>query len=122
MTIDALIFRAVDSGEACNIDLEQITDSGAHSDWLEMSINPISPGLLQDFINDITERKCSEISARRAATHDALTGLLNRVGINQGLTELFNRGDRAHLRATALLQIDLDYFMQVNDTYGHEAW
>ncbi|HEX7759857.1 MAG TPA: bifunctional diguanylate cyclase/phosphodiesterase [Caulobacteraceae bacterium] len=55
--------------------------------------------------------------ARHAARHDSLTGILNRAGF---LDELTNRLTRSLQRQTILL-IDLDRFKLVNDTLGHPA-
>ncbi len=119
--IGDLIQRCLTTGQPCDTDLE-ITRRGAlRSEWIELSINPIGPEGLQGVINDITERKWMEVSARRLASHDALTGLLNRQGVENSLAELFGRSTAARLSQVALLQIDLDYFKEVNDTYGHEA-
>ena len=52
---------------------------------------------------------------RRRATHDALTGLLNRAGFIQ-LAE-----DRLAAGPASLLLLDLDGFKLVNDIYGHKA-
>lgn len=52
----------------------------------------------------------------REATHDPLTGLLNRGALHQRLEQL--RGSRQH-QAMALLMMDLDHFKRVNDLYGH---
>lgn len=119
LEIDKLIKDAVESGEACNIDLE-VNQSTPQAAWFELSINPVAAGVLQGVINDVTERKRNELSAQRAAVHDSLTGLMNRTGVSRRLAELFS-GDRRNLKKTAILQIDLDYFKQVNDTYGHQA-
>jgi diguanylate cyclase (GGDEF)-like protein len=55
---------------------------------------------------------------RQEATHDSLTGLLNRRAI-LGLLELeLERAKRNNL-ALATLMVDLDHFKQVNDRYGH---
>ncbi len=52
---------------------------------------------------------------RRRATHDDLTGLLNRAGfIQQGETRL-------QAGSISLLLLDLDGFKLVNDVYGHKA-
>ncbi len=62
-----------------------------------------------------------ELSTRRLATHDALTGLLNRRGIANSLLDLFNQASPQRLRETAILLIDLDLFKPINDTFGHGA-
>lgn len=119
LEIDTLLQNAAESGEACNMDVEVLPNTPKAA-WFELSINPVAPGVLQGVINDVTERKRNELAAQRAASHDALTGLLNRTGVSRRLAELFS-GERRNLKNTALLQIDLDYFKQVNDTYGHDA-
>ncbi len=50
------------------------------------------------------------------ATHDALTGLANRV-LLQAETRAALAGDAT----TALLLLDLDHFKEINDTLGHAA-
>jgi diguanylate cyclase (GGDEF)-like protein len=54
------------------------------------------------------------------ASHDALTGLLNRVGFRQCIDRIIDsaRPGEAQL---GLLFVDLDDFKQVNDAYGHDA-
>ncbi len=54
------------------------------------------------------------------ATHDFLTGLLNRKAILQALEETMIRAQRENTRFAVLLA-DLDHFKDVNDTYGHLA-
>jgi diguanylate cyclase (GGDEF)-like protein len=61
-----------------------------------------------------TRDQLSEV--RFEATHDALTGLANRRGIEAGLADLVASGD-----SFALLVVDLDDFKPVNDTHGHAA-
>ncbi|HLV28357.1 MAG TPA: GGDEF domain-containing protein [Burkholderiaceae bacterium] len=52
----------------------------------------------------------------REATHDPLTGLLNRGALRRALDQLvtLETGPRA-----SLLMMDLDHFKRINDTYGH---
>jgi diguanylate cyclase (GGDEF)-like protein len=57
---------------------------------------------------------------RRQATHDGLTGLLNRNSILVRLSEELGRHEREG-RPLSLLMVDLDRFKSVNDTYGHLA-
>ena len=51
------------------------------------------------------------------AHHDSLTGLLNRLGLQQAIDACVVRPDPAF----ALLAIDLDNFKDVNDGHGHDA-
>jgi len=54
------------------------------------------------------------------ATHDPLTGLLNRRGMFILLSKAIARVKRTQT-SLALLFIDLDGFKQINDTHGHDA-
>jgi diguanylate cyclase (GGDEF)-like protein len=75
---------------------------------------------LQGLVDDITERKRAESAAHELAVRDAVTGLLNRRGLDNALASLLNSSS-AESRQLALLLVDLDYFKAVNDTYGHAA-
>jgi diguanylate cyclase (GGDEF)-like protein len=57
------------------------------------------------------------------ATHDGLTGLLNRVEFERRLGEALSASPRGEddQRASALMILDLDQFKVVNDTFGHAA-
>ena len=54
------------------------------------------------------------------ASHDALTGLVNRREFERRLGELIETARTQH-REHALLFMDLDNFKAVNDTCGHAA-
>jgi diguanylate cyclase (GGDEF)-like protein len=66
---------------------------------------------------DITERKQVETDVRRRAEHDALTGALNRNGIDEAIDRFLANG-QSH-DALTLLYLDLDGFKQINDRHGH---
>jgi polar amino acid transport system substrate-binding protein len=54
----------------------------------------------------------------QTATTDKLTGLYNRVKIDETLYSEFLRSQRSN-EPFSLAIVDIDYFKQVNDTYGH---
>src|ERR1700736_6268353 len=90
LQVDELLQRCLATGEPDEIDLELNRAGLPSSEWIELSVNPIGPTVLQGVLNDITERKRMELSSRRLASHDALTGLLNRRGIASSLSDLFS--------------------------------
>ena len=60
----------------------------------------------------LRENKDAKERLSHEASHDALTGLLNRGAYDL----LMKTVDTAHM---ALIIVDVDYFKQINDTYGH---
>lgn len=52
------------------------------------------------------------------ASHDALTGLVNRTEAMEALAEALERAKLKHTWV-GLLYVDIDHFKAVNDTYGH---
>ncbi|MEJ6394359.1 GGDEF domain-containing protein [Gymnodinialimonas sp. 2305UL16-5] len=66
----------------------------------------------------LTERlKAAHASAEHQARTDVLTGLPNRRAIDLDLERILKSVDEQF----TLLQVDLDLFKEVNDTYGHPA-
>jgi two-component system cell cycle response regulator len=58
--------------------------------------------------------------ARRMATTDALTGLLNRRAFVEAVERERARSDR-HAFPLSLLLLDVDHFKRINDVHGHAA-
>ena len=65
-------------------------------------------------------RMQAEEAVKFVATHDALTGLPNRIMFNQRLTHALAQAERYETRL-AVFFIDLDRFKIINDTLGHES-
>ena len=72
-------------------------------------------------LHDVTESRGLLYDLSYQASHDALTGLLNRREFAVRLQRTLNRGKHAPLKNAALLYLDLDQFKIINDTCGHEA-
>lgn len=56
---------------------------------------------------------------RLVSQTDALTGLLNRRGMEEACARL-NKSSRGKMPLAVIL-VDLDYFKEINDRFGHEA-
>ena len=69
---------------------------------------------------DITARKEAEAALSRAARFDVLTGLPNRITVQQLLTDELARA-RTDGSQCAVAFLDLDRFKDINDTLGHDV-
>ncbi len=72
------------------------------------------------FIRDMTAVKRLQEDMHYQATHDGLTGLVNRWMFMQHFEQAIQRARRSG-RMMGLLLLDLDEFKDVNDSHGHAA-
>src|SRR6202049_363255 len=78
-------------------------------------------GRLEDVISLRTRGlEAANRQLRHLATHDVLTGLPNRVLLDDRLAQAMAHADRDR-RSFALLVCDLDRFKLINDSLGHRA-
>ena len=55
------------------------------------------------------------------ASHDTLTGFLNRRAFQEHAVHLITLAKRHWNQYLSVLMVDADYFKQINDNYGHET-
>ena len=92
---------------------------GDNEHWFNVEIFPEIGGNLEIsgfimFLNNITDKKNLETFSKI----DPLTGLLNRGNFDAQI-ELALGDARTNNSSFALIMLDIDYFKQYNDTYGH---
>ena len=71
-------------------------------------------------VEAITERKLHDAAMRYQATHDALTGLPNRLLLQERLQQALDTA-REQGEQVAVAFIDLDQFKLINDSLGHHT-
>jgi diguanylate cyclase (GGDEF)-like protein/PAS domain S-box-containing protein len=95
---------------------------------VEVSASPLNIDgreVISFILRDVSARKRAEralvVNQQRlsqAVHHDALTGLINRMGLQHRLTDVIAQAERTR-RPVAFLYVDLDHFKKVNDLHGH---
>ncbi len=99
------------------------SDGGLFLAELNTVMVPGSDGRSERYVSmlhDITGLRRHEERIRHLAFHDALTGLPNRMLLNDRL-EVAIAAARRNAARLGLMFIDLDRFKAVNDSFGHEA-
>ncbi len=91
----------------------------------EETITPVrdASGVITHFVciaKDLTSRIHTEQELRQQASHDGLTGLLNRRAGERELERAFAARSDDGLPLSVLL-LDIDHFKEINDTWGHPA-
>jgi diguanylate cyclase (GGDEF)-like protein len=83
--------------------------------WLGVTL------IISTYFGNFFQSKNREITQRleSQASHDALTGILNRRGFNTDLKREIELAKR-HDVALSILMVDIDFFKKVNDEHGHD--
>jgi diguanylate cyclase (GGDEF)-like protein/PAS domain S-box-containing protein len=92
---------AADGNRMLAVDCRAVVDGESSAQWIVGSVDDITTTTL----------------LRREARHDALTGLLNRRGIEEELASSLV----SHPTDTLVVFVDLDGFKDVNDSLGHKV-
>ncbi len=101
----------------------EVASAAAPPRWLEMALSVLpgeddSRAVLSVQLVDVTARRDAEAQLARLALHDPLTGLGNRVLLDDRLAQVLLTARRCGVGPT-LLFIDLDDFKRINDEHGH---
>lgn len=94
---------------------EEVLSSGA-SDFIPKS--ELSASLLKRVIKFTIERNRTQALLREKTIRDPLTGLYNRLGMENLLAKALKNSKQSQ-KPFSLLLIDIDKFKTINDTFGH---
>jgi diguanylate cyclase (GGDEF)-like protein/PAS domain S-box-containing protein len=111
-------------GERVTFEREQSLVNGVR--WIEATYIPEIDDSNNEVVGvhamllDITAQKIEAQRLLRLSQVDGLTGLANRVGFEQRLSDAMAQ-TRTTGQALAVMYFDIDHFKQINDTHGHAA-
>jgi diguanylate cyclase (GGDEF)-like protein len=111
--VDSMLRRRND------VAFEQFCNHLSDGRCIAITVQAMADGGTVTTHQDITEQRRSEAKIAHMALHDTLTGLPNRVLLNERLEHALSRVRRDEIVATHIF--DLDHFKTVNDTLGHPA-
>lgn len=121
---DCIMYNAMRKQEKCHADTEILFRPNGSYFQAEYWAHPIiEDGILTGSVIsflDITERRKKEDELSYQASHDSLTGLLNRLEFERRLSESI-KFENIENNEHAMLFLDLDQFKVINDTCGHAA-
>lgn len=118
------IIRSLATGEAITVDEDCFWRSDGGSFPVMYSASPLDVGRehtgMVVVFHDITEQKTRRMILEHQASHDPLTGLVNRREFERRLDRAIETA-RQEEKEHVLLYLDLDNFKPVNDVSGHQA-
>jgi diguanylate cyclase (GGDEF)-like protein len=117
----AMLTGAVERIGAGDLTARVQVESGGEFAVLEQCVNRMAVELKASY--DTLQEKVRAATAKLSwqASHDSLTGLLNRNGFDDALKQAWGSACGEEGMRHCLMYLDLDQFKVVNDTSGHQA-
>ena len=109
----AIVFMTANVGMEVEI---ACLDAGA----VDFIPKPFNPPVVQARVRTHLRLKHNSAVLESLAQHDAMTGLYNRGYFNQAIESEYRRLQR-HQQPLGIALVDIDYFKNYNDSYGHIA-
>jgi diguanylate cyclase (GGDEF)-like protein/PAS domain S-box-containing protein len=124
---DAAFYRAIwekleVDGNWCGEIWNRRKDGSLYLQWLDIRTIYREAGRVSNYLatfTDVMRMREKDERLHFIALHDPVTGLANRILLNDRGQRAITRADRLE-RALAVLFIDLDRFKTINDSLGHD--
>lgn len=120
-TLTEILQRHLSQNPGASLHLATDVSAAGSLHTLDILINSVNLPHSTDIyhvvvVRDITEERIQKTKLAWEATHDTLTGILNRLEFARRLNEHISSGQPG-----MLLFIDIDHFKRINDSYGHSV-
>lgn len=112
--------KVIETGKGIKYTIEEHSDNV--TEYLELIKEPVfdedgKVNGIVTLINDITDNQLLKKELERRSMIDQLTGIYNRFATGRAI----EYGIKTHCKECAYMDIDVDVFKHINDTYGHLA-
>jgi len=105
---------------------QNIEIGGADGDYFEVRISPVfnTRGLRIGWVatsHDITQRMNLFHKVQSMSDQDGLTGILNQRSFREQLNRMLREAKQFQDAPLTIVMIDVDYFKNINDQFGHNS-
>jgi diguanylate cyclase (GGDEF)-like protein len=109
----SIFYEAIENCRLTRTPMSRIGFSTVLNRWLMVRVFPIGTGMVM-FANDASESVVKQYQLAQKVLKDPLTGIGNKLAMEQQVTQFLNRGD-----AFSIILLGLERFKDVNDRHGY---
>jgi diguanylate cyclase (GGDEF)-like protein len=111
----SIFYEAIEHVRVTGNQMTRIGFSTVLNRWLTVRVFPVKDGMVM-FANDASESVVKQMQLAQKAVRDELTGIGNKLAMEQKIKQLVSRG-----QPFSVIVVGLDKFRDVNDRHGYAA-
>lgn len=114
------LWATINKGKIWQGEIKNLKKDGSFY-WVYAVISPIFDkyGKVEGY-NSVRQNITDKKRAEKLSITDSLTSIYNRIHLEESFKEELNRAKRYKTNFSVIM-LDIDYFKEVNDTYGHDV-